>query len=84
MISKRHFERVSGLIDSKKVVSGGRYDRDSLKIEPTVMTDVTWDDKVMGEEIFGPLMPVLTYENIEEVITKINSQDKPLALYIYS
>ena len=84
MISKRHFERVSGLIDSKKVVSGGRYDRDSLKIEPTVMTDVTWDDKVMDEEIFGPLMPVLTYENIEEVITKINSQDKPLALYIYS
>lgn len=84
MISKRHFERVSGLIDSKKVVSGGRYDRDSLKIEPTVMTDVTWDDKVMGEEIFGPLMPVLIYENIEEVITKINSQDKPLALYIYS
>lgn len=84
MISKRHFERVSGLIDSKKVVSGGRYDRDSLKIEPTIMTDVTWDDKVMGEEIFGPLMPVLIYENIEEVITKINSQDKPLALYIYS
>lgn len=84
MISKRHFERVCGLIDSKKVVSGGRYDRDSLKIEPTVMTDVTWDDKVMGEEIFGPLMPVLIYENIEEVITKINSQDKPLALYIYS
>ena len=84
MISPKHFDRVAGLIDPNKVVWGGKYDRESLKIEPTVMADVTWDDLVMGEEIFGPVLPILTFNTIEEVIETVGSHDKPLALYIYA
>lgn len=84
MISEKHFDRVTGLIDKEKVVMGGRSNKESLKIEPTVLNQVTWDDAVMKEEIFGPIMPVLTFETIEEVIATVNSHDKPLALYIFS
>ena len=84
IISWKHFDRVTGLIDGSKVVLGGSWDGDSLKIEPTVMANVTWEDAVMGEEIFGPVLPILTYENLEEVIETVNAQDKPLALYIFA
>lgn len=84
IITKKHFDRVSGLIEHSKVVHGGSFDAASQKIEPTVMDQVTWSDKVMSEEIFGPLMPILTFDNIEGVIHTVNSHDKPLALYIYA
>ena len=84
IISRKHFDRVSGLIDPDKTVCGGHFDADTLKIEPTIMDHITWDDKVMGEEIFGPLMPILTFNKIEDVIEAVNNHDKPLALYIYS
>ena len=84
IITPRHFDRVSGLIDPEKVVIGGRFDAASQKIEPTVMDRVTWKDQVMGEEIFGPVLPVLTYTDTEDVIRTVNTHDKPLALYIYA
>ena len=84
IISKRHFDRVAGLIDAGKVVYGGHFDPSSQKIEPTVMDGVTWDDPVMGEEIFGPIMPILTFDAMDEVIRTVNSHDTPLALYIYA
>ena len=84
MISRKHFDRVAGLIDRDKVVHGGRRDEDTLQIEPTVMDGVTWDDPVMQEEIFGPVLPVLTFENIDEAIEKVNAGEKPLALYIFA
>ncbi len=84
IISKKHFDRISGLIDKDKVVMGGRNNKETLKIEPTVLDNVTWEDAVMKEEIFGPIMPVLTFETISEVIDIVNSHDKPLALYIFS
>ena len=84
IITKRHFDRITALIDPDKVVIGGRYDAPSRKIESTVMDNVTWNDKVMGEEIFGPVLPILTYDDIEDVIDTVNSHDKPLALYIYA
>ena len=84
IISPRHFARITGLIDPDKVVFGGRFDAASQKIEPTVLDNVTWDDNVMGEEIFGPVLPILTYENIDDVIDTVNAHDKPLALYIYA
>lgn len=84
IITKRHFDRVTGLIDHKKVAIGGGSDAASQKIEPTVMADVTWEDAVMGQEIFGPVLPILTYETIDEVIDTVNSREKPLALYIYA
>ena len=84
IISKKHFDRVLGLIDPQKTVCGGSYDADSLKIEPTIIDNVTWDDAVMQEEIFGPVLPILEYTSIEEAAAKINSMDSPLALYIFS
>ena len=84
IISKKHFDRVTGLIDPKKVVHGGHFDPASQKIEPTVMDGITWDDKVMGEEIFGPLLPIATFDHIGDVIETVNSHDKPLALYLYA
>ncbi len=84
MITKKHFERVLGLIDSKKVVCGGQYDESTLRITPTVMKDVVWEDAVMGEEIFGPLLPVLTFERFEEVYERLKDKPKPLALYLFS
>lgn len=84
IINEKHFERVCGLINKEKVVIGGSYDKDSLKIEPTLMTDITWNDAVMQEEIFGPLLPALTFENINDVAEKVNSMDNPLALYIFA
>jgi len=84
IINDKHFERILSLIDSSKTVIGGNSDSSNLKIEPTVLDNVTWQDAVMQEEIFGPVLPVLTYETIEEVIETVNSYDKPLALYIFS
>ena len=84
IISRKHFDRVTGLIDPAKVVFGGSSHADTLKIEPTVMDQVTWADAVMGEEIFGPVLPILTFESIEEVIGTVNSHEKPLALYIFA
>ncbi len=84
IINKKHFDRILGLVDENKVIHGGESDAELLKIEPTVMDNVTWDDKVMGEEIFGPIMPVLEFENIDAVIKTVNDNPKPLALYVFA
>ncbi|MCI8281106.1 MAG: aldehyde dehydrogenase [Lachnospiraceae bacterium] len=84
IINEKHFHRLLGLIDEKKVVLGGGSNPESLQIEPTVLDHVTFDDAIMQEEIFGPLMPILTYENFDEAIAKINSMEHPLALYIFT
>lgn len=84
IINEKHFERITGLIEPSKVVWGGKSDPQTLRIEPTVMDNVTFGDKVMQEEIFGPLMPVLTFDSLEEAIRNIQSMAHPLALYIFS
>ena len=84
IINRKHFDRVLGLIDPDKVVAGGTGDPDTLQIVPTVMDNVTWEDAVMQEEIFGPVMPILTYDSIDQVIEWVNGRDKPLALYIFA
>lgn len=84
IVNRRHFDRICSLIDPAKVVCGGRSDSEALRIEPTIMDDVTWDDPVMQDEIFGPVLPVLTYESFDEVYAAVESHDKPLALYIFS
>ena len=84
IISRKHYDRICGLIDETKVVYGGGRDEDALRIEPTVMDGVTRADAVMGEEIFGPIMPVLTFDDAEKLIADINSQPHPLALYVFS
>ncbi len=72
------------MIDKDKVVHGGKYDKNALRIEPTVMDNVTFADDIMQEEIFGPVIPILTYESIDEAINVVNGREKPLALYIFS
>lgn len=84
IINEKHFNRLINLIESKKVVIGGKSNTDTLKIEPTVMQNITWEDKVMQEEIFGPILPILTYKNLDEVINIIENKPHPLALYIFS
>ncbi len=84
MINQKHFTRVSGLIDKNKVVHGGAVNESTLQIEPTVLDKVSPEDAVMGEEIFGPVLPVMTYKNIEEAERYVAGHDAPLALYIFS
>ena len=84
IINQKHFERVSSLINTEKVVHGGKTNPQTQQIEPTVLDNVTWDDAVMQEEIFGPIMPILTYENLDQVIADLQKKQKPLALYIFS
>ncbi len=89
VVNESHFKRlVSYLKDAKEkgatVVLGGNYDSTSNYIEPTLITDVPEDSLIMNEEIFGPVLPIKAYINLEEAIRFINSKEKPLALYIYS
>ena len=84
MVNRRHYERVLGLIDPAKVIFGGKGDPDTLHIQPTIMDNVTPDDAVMQEEIFGPVLPVIAYDSIDEAIALINSREHPLALYLFS
>ncbi len=84
IINQKHFDRIRGLIDPDKVVYGGRFDAGTLKIEPTVMDNVTLEDAVMQEEIFGPVLPILTFSDIDKVLKEIAAKDRPLAFYIFS
>ena len=84
IINEKHFNRILGLIDKKKVILGGAADTAALRIEPVIMRDITYDDAVMQEEIFGPLLPVIPYDDEDAMIEKINSLDHPLALYVFS
>ncbi len=84
IINEKHFHRIMGLIDPKKTVWGGKGDEASLRIEPTVMDNVTFQDPVMQQEIFGPVLPILTYDSLDGAVDKINSMAHPLALYIFT
>jgi aldehyde dehydrogenase (NAD+) len=89
IVNARNFERVKAMLEDAvakgAVISvGGKLDAADLTVHPTMLTDVTPDMRIMQEEIFAPLLPVMTYENIDDAISFISSRDKPLALYIYS
>ena len=84
IINRKHFDRLLGLIDPKKVVVGGNADPETCRIAPTVMDNVTEADAVMGEEIFGPIMPILTFDRFDTVVDELKDKDKPLALYLFS
>ncbi|MBR3995744.1 MAG: aldehyde dehydrogenase [Clostridia bacterium] len=84
IINEKHFHRLCGLIDKNKVVIGGETSAETCQIAPTVMDNVTESDAVMGEEIFGPIMPILTFDTFDKVVDDLKDKDKPLALYIFS
>ncbi len=84
IINLRHFDRLVILIDQKKVICGGQLNRESKYIAPTLMAGVSWDDPVMKQEIFGPLLPILKYTNLNELYVFLRSQPKPLSAYFFS
>lgn len=84
IINTKHFDRILSLIDENKVVFGGKSDRNTLQIEPTVMVDVSSQDPVMQEEIFGPVLPIIEYTNTQEAIEFIQKREHPLAFYVFT
>lgn len=84
IVNEKHFRRLCNLLDASKIAVGGETRAATNQIAPTVMTEVTEDDAVMGEEIFGPLLPVLTFEDFDAVINGLKQKEKPLALYLFS
>ncbi|XP_063810070.1 aldehyde dehydrogenase family 3 member A2 isoform X2 [Pseudophryne corroboree] len=84
IINKRHFKRVVGLMEGQKAAIGGEHDEATCYIAPTILTDVQPDSKIMQEEIFGPLLPILSVKNVDEAIQFVNQREKPLALYVFA
>ena len=84
IVNEKHFNRLVGLMDSGETVHGGGVRRETLQIEPTLLDGVRPEDPVMREEIFGPLLPVLTFEELEEAIAFVNARPHPLALYLFT
>ncbi|MEU2560939.1 aldehyde dehydrogenase family protein [Streptomyces longispororuber] len=84
IVNERHFDRLSALLDSGRLVTGGRTDRAAKYIAPTVLADVKPDEPVMREEIFGPVLPIVEVDGLDEAIAFINDRDKPLALYAFT
>ncbi|HBF38801.1 MAG TPA: aldehyde dehydrogenase [Firmicutes bacterium] len=84
IINQKHFDRLSSFLDQGTIITGGKANRENLYIEPTIIDDITWNDPVMQEEIFGPILPVMEYQDLTAVIDMIHSHEKPLALYFFS
>ena len=84
IVNRKHFDRICGLVDPNKAVIGGKWKEDTQQIAPTVLNNVTWADAVMQEEIFGPVLPMLTYKDMTEVYALLANKPKPLALYIFA
>lgn len=84
IVSERHFERLHAFLTNGKISIGGKSDKTRLTIEPTVLTDITWNDPIMGDEIFGPILPIMTYSDLNEVINGIHQFPNPLALYLFT
>lgn len=84
IINERNFDRLEKMIDREKVVFGGETNREKRYISPTVLDNVTWEDAVMQEEIFGPILPILTYKNLETAMQTVVEGEKPLSAYLFS
>ena len=84
IINEKHFSRICRLIDKEKVVIGGEANPETCQISPTVIDNVDYNDSVMREEIFGPIMPIITFEDFDSVINELKKKEKPLALYLFS
>jgi aldehyde dehydrogenase (NAD+) len=84
IISAREVTRLAAMIDPAKVVSGGQSDADARYLDPTILYPVSWDDPIMEDEIFGPILPVLTYRTFDEALGRISATPRPLAAFIFS
>ena len=83
IVNSRNCRRLARMIDREKVVHGGDIDEERLYVAPTVLANVSWNDAVMQEEIFGPILPVLSFNDIEEPFHQISHKPKPLAAYLF-
>ncbi|NJK30574.1 MAG: aldehyde dehydrogenase family protein, partial [Acaryochloris sp. SU_5_25] len=84
IINSHHFNRLARFLDNGKVILGGQTDPDTRYIAPTLLDQVTWQDPIMQEEIFGPILPILEYGTLDHAIAQVNARPKPLALYFFS
>ncbi|WP_449539598.1 aldehyde dehydrogenase [Ferdinandcohnia sp. Marseille-Q9671] len=85
IVSDNHFKRLTAfLTNSGSIYHGGKYDADKRIIAPTILSDITWRDPIMEDEIFGPILPIIGYDDLLEIIEEVNRRPKPLALYIFS
>jgi aldehyde dehydrogenase (NAD+) len=84
VISAREVARLAGLIDPAKVTAGGRSDPDARYLDPTILYPVTWDDPIMEDEVFGPILPILTYRALDEALARIAATPHPLAAFVFS
>jgi len=83
IINEKHYKHVEKFLDDGMIVYGGHRDEDRLLIEPTLLDNIAWDDPVMKEEIFGPILPILSFESLDEVLKSFQKLEKPLALYYF-
>ncbi|MEK5456969.1 MULTISPECIES: aldehyde dehydrogenase [Bacillus] len=83
-VSQRHFDRLSQFLSNGTIVTGGQRNEQELKIAPTILDHITWEDPVMQEEIFGPILPVITFGSLQEAADMIKARPKPLALYLFT
>jgi aldehyde dehydrogenase (NAD+) len=84
VISAREVSRLAGLIDPAKVTAGGRSDPDARYLDPTIVYPVAWDDPIMEDEVFGPILPILTYSTLDEALVRIAATPNPLAAFVFS
>ncbi len=84
VVSERHFDRLQQFLENGNIVVGGKSDKSRLFIEPAILENISWEDPVMQDEIFGPILPVLVYDETSEAIDAIVKRPKPLALYLFS
>ncbi|WP_313432851.1 aldehyde dehydrogenase [Siminovitchia terrae] len=84
IVSDKHFDRLTSFLKQGEILLGGKSNREMLSIEPTILTDITWDDRVMSDEIFGPILPVLEYTALDDVVEGIRKHPNPLALYLFT
>ncbi|WP_326984609.1 aldehyde dehydrogenase family protein [Chryseobacterium sp. MYb264] len=86
IVSQQQIKNLAGYVEAspEKVIYGGNYNLETRHFEATLMDNVTWDDKVMQQEIFGPILPIMTYNDIDEALEEINNRPKPLALYVFT
>lgn len=82
--SDRHMQRQIDFLDQEKIVVGGNYDQENRRMEPTIMDNITFDHPVMQDEIFGPILPVITYTDLDEAIRQVKARPKPLSCYIFT
>ena len=84
IINEKHFQRLTNLMTEGNIVAGGNTDSQEKYISPTIIDGIKPEDPIMQEEIFGPILPIMVYDHIEDVINFINDRPKPLALYVFS